>query len=261
MKKIITVCLTCLAALSSTYIAEASNLDTYRKLLANNTLTLRYENITPLSRATNKDKMNFYGSDGMALDKADFLLNRQLEGIVVINGDDKYEEVATGETSMCSLTKGNSVYYFTKSVKDKKPVYYGTTGKKNQVTSTDKNIQAALMNGTSYADPVMTRLLSAILPANQKGADMPVYRLVNSGWLPNGLNYEDYRSDSNNTIEAIRYYFDGYTLVKIAAANYYTLPDGSIEGNKFIIKVKEFSSVPDTSYLSLPQGVKDVTKK
>ena len=49
--------------------------------------------------------------------------------------------------------------------------------------------------------------------------------------------------------------------MKIAAANYYVLPDGRLDGDKFIIKVKAFSPVPETAYLQLPAGVKDVTKK
>jgi len=264
MKKIFTTLLTCAALLSglSSASVEASNLDTYRNLLAKGTLTLKYENITPLPRATNKDKMNFYGRDGMALEKASFLTNRQLDGIVVINGNDKYEEVAYGGHSMCSLSKGELVYYFTKVVTNKnKAEYYGTMGKKNQVAATDRNMQITFMSGESYADPVMTRLLSAILPASQKGADMPDYQYVGSGWLDNGLNYEDYRSNNNGVMEAVRYYFNGYTLVKIAAANYYAREDGKLDGSKFIIKIKEFSPTPDMSYLSLPAGVKDTTKK
>lgn len=263
MKKIFATLLTCTALLSGFTCtpAEAGNLDTYRNLLAKGTLTLKYENITPLPRATNKDKMNFYGRDGMALEKASFLTNRKLEGIVVINGNDKYEEVAYGEHSMCSLSKDDSVYYFTKVASKNKTEYYGTMGKKNQVVATDRNMQITFMSGESYADPVMTRLLSAILPASQKGADMPDYQYVGSGWLDNGLNYEDYRSHNNGVMEAVRYYFNGYTLVKIAAASYYTGEDGKLDGSKFIIKIKEFSPTPDMSYLSLPAGVKDTTKK
>ena len=263
MKKIFATLLTCTALLNGLACtsAEAGNLDTYRNILAKGTLTLKYENITPLPRVTNKDKMNFYGRDGMALEKASFLTNRQLDGIVVINGNDKYEEVAHGEHSMCSLSKGDSVYYFTKVIAKNKPEYYGTMGKKNIVAATDRNMQITFMSGESYADPVMTRLLSAILPASQKGADMPDYQYVGSGWLDNGLNYEDYRSNNNGVMEAVRYYFKGYTLVKIAAANYYTKEDGKLDGNKFIIKIKEFSPTPDMSYLSLPAGVKDATKK
>ena len=107
----------------------------------------------------------------------------------------------------------------------------------------------------------MTRLLTAILPPSHKSADMPVYKYVDAGRLSNGLTYEDYRANIDGTMEAIRYYFNGNKLVKIAAASYYVLPDGTLDGNKTIIKVKEFTAKPDAAYLNLPTGVKDVTKK
>lgn len=241
--------------------AEAYHLDTYRQLLMNNKFTLKYENITPMPRATNKDKVHFYGSDGMAVDKAHFLTNRQFEGIIVMNGADKYEEVGHENMHMCNLTKGDKAYFFTKHFDGKKTTYYGDAGKKNKVSARDKNIQAIYISGQSYADPVMTRLLTAILPPSHKTADMPVYKYVDAGWLDNGLSYEDYRANIDGTMEAIRYYFNGNKLVKIAAASYYVLPDGTLDGDKTIIRVKEFNANPDATYLNLPVGVKDVTKK
>lgn len=250
-----------LISLGFAFEAEAYHLDTYRQLLMNNKFTLKYENITPLPRVTNKDKVHFYGSDGMAVDKAHFLTNRQFDGVIVINGEDKYEEVGHENMHMCNLTKGDKAYFFTKHFDGKKITYYGDSGKKNKVSARDKNMQAIYISGQSYADPVMTRLLTAILPPSHKSADMPVYKYVDAGRLSNGLTYEDYRANIDGTMEAIRYYFNGNKLVKIAAASYYVLPDGTLDGNKTIIKVKEFTAKPDVTYLNLPTGVKDVTKK
>ena len=61
--------------------------------------------------------------------------------------------------------------------------------------------------------------------------------------------------------EVVRYYFSGMKLVKIAAASYYKKNDGTIDGRKCIIKINEFSSVPDRTLLKLPDGLKDVTKR
>lgn len=263
MKKIFAALLTGMALLNTMAFssAEAGKLDPYRDMLAQKKFTLRYENITPLPRVTNKDKISFYGKNGMAVDKASFLLHKPIEGIVVVSGDEKYEEVANAGSSLCSLTKGEVVYYFTKDTSENTPVIYGTLGKKNQVSAIGKNIQAAVMSGESYADSVMTRLLLAMMPASSKGADAPVYKFVDAGELDNGLSYEDYKEDNSDVFEAVRYYFNGDTLVKIAAANYYVLSDGRLDGDKFIIKVKAFSPVPEMAYLQLPAGVKDVTKK
>ncbi len=241
--------------------AEAYHLDIYRQLLVNNKFTLKYENITPLPRATNKDKVHFYGTDGMAVDKAHFLTNRQFDGTIVMNGADKYEEVGHENMHMCNLTKGDKAYFFTKHFDGKKTTYYGDSGKKNKVSARDKNMQAITISGQSYADPVMTRLLTAILPPSHKSADMPVYKFVDAGRLDDGLSYEDYRTNNDGTLEAIRYYFNGNKLVKIAAASYYVLPNGKLDGHKAIVKIKEFSPSPDINYLSLPKGVKDVTKQ
>lgn len=263
MKKIFTALLTGMAVVNTFAFscAEASKLDPYRDMLAQNKLTLRYENITPLPRVTNKDKISFYGKNGMSVDKASFLLHKPIDGIVVINGDEKYEEVVNAGSSLCSLTKGELVYYFTKDTSGSTPIIYGMQGKKNQVSATEKNIQAVVMSGESYADTVMTRLLLAMMPASSKGADAPVYSFAGAGDLDNGLSYEDYKSSNSDVFEAVRYYFRGDTLVKIAAANYYVLPDGSLDGDKFIIKLKAFSPIPELDYLKLPAGVKDVTKK
>ena len=49
--------------------------------------------------------------------------------------------------------------------------------------------------------------------------------------------------------------------MKIAAADFRREADGSIEGHKCILRIKEFSSTPERQFLSLPEGVKDVTKR
>ena len=89
---------------------------------------------------------------------------------------------------------------------------------------------------------------------------MPIYRQVGSGWLSNGLNYVDYQSNGQN-MEAIRYYFNGYTLTKIASAQFIYDDQGKLQARRCIIKVNEFSPTPAKEYLSLPAGVKDATKK
>ena len=117
------------------------------------------------------------------------------------------------------------------------------------------------MSGASFGGSNMTRYLNAILPNDDKSKEMPVFKFVDSGWLNNGLNYEDYTSTNNGIFEAVRYYFNGYNLVKIAAVQYWTNANGVMEGNKTIMKINEFSSAPDKTYLELPAGVKDKTKR
>lgn len=61
-------------------------------------------------------------------------------------------------------------------------------------------------------------------------------------------------------MEAIRYYFNGYTLTKIASAQFIYDDQGKLQARRCIIKVNEFSPTPAKEYLSLPAGVKDATK-
>ena len=99
------------------------------------------------------------------------------------------------------------------------------------------------------------------MPNTEKSAQLSGYRFIAQGNLKGGLSYEDYRSDDNGVTEVVRYYFDGNILVKIAAASDHKNSDGKIDGRRCIIKIQEFSSVPDKSLLKLPEGVKDETKR
>lgn len=238
---------------------QAGNLDVYRNLLANNTYTIKYENITPPPRITNRDKAPLYGSSGLAVNKADYLTNRQRAGIIVGNGADKYEEIGDGVIAMCRLIKNNESYIFTKRQSNGAFEFFGD--KKGTVKAIKRNIMAEIFGGQSYGDPDMTKLLNAILPASAKSADAPHYQFAGSGSLGNGLNYEDYKVNANGMMEAVRYYFNGSTLVKISSATCYRKPNGELDGYKCIIKINEFSPNPDMKLLKLPEGLEDTTKR
>ena len=238
---------------------QAGNLDVYRNLLAKNTYTIRYENITPLPRITNRDKAPLYGSSGLAVNKADYLTNRQFTGIVVGNGADKYEEVSDGVIAMCRLLKNNESFIFTKQQSNGAFEFFGD--KKGTVKAVKRNILAEIFGGQSYGDSEMTKLLNAILPASAKSADAPQYQYVGSGTLGNGLNYEDYKANTDGKMEAVRYYFNGATLVKISSATCFRKQNGELDGYKCIVKINEFSPNPDMKLLKLPEGLQDTTKR
>lgn len=243
----------------STSITEAGNIDTYRKLLINNTYTIKYENVTAIPRKTNKDKVAIYGYKGLAVDKADYLTNRQVSGVITANGKDKYEEVGDNIFKMCRLNKGKNSYIFTRYIKNDKWNFFGN--KKGKVKAVKVNVLANIVDGQSYGDQDMSTVLNAILPPHLRSIDMPSFEYVTSGWLNNGLNYEDYQSSHDGILEAIRYYFNGYNLVKIAYARSFTDSDGRLNGHKCIIKINEFSPTPDEKLLKLPEGLADETKR
>ena len=248
---------------------EASNLDTYRNLLMRKTYTIKYQEITPQARATNKDRINLFGKSSMDTGTSDLFVNKPTQSILVCDGENKYEEIGIGNAYLesagiksvatCRLQKGKEVFNYTRYYDKDKLVYRGV--KKGSVSAVDFNILAQLDQGASFGTANMTRLLNAMLPNSVKSADMSQYTFVGSGWLNNGLNYEDYRSNNNGLFEVVRYYFNNYALVKIASATYFTNAKGELDGYRCIIKVDEFTPTPDKKYLKLPEGLKDTTKR
>ena len=256
MKVLLLSCITAGTVFSA--IAEASNIDTYRDLLMSKKYTIKYENVTPEERITNKDKITLTGNNTMRTGNISRLMYKPLECVVVSDGTNRYEEMGYDGFISCRLQNANGTYVFTKYNEGQGTAVWGI--KKNMVVANQTNNVAYIMQGDAFGGNDMTRFLNAILPDNLKSAEMPSYRQVISGWLDNGLNYVDYRSDGRN-MEAIRYYFNGYTLVKISSAQFIYDDKGQLQARRCIIKVNEFSPAPAKEYLSLPAGVKDATKK
>ena len=238
---------------------DAAKIDAYQKILLSNSYTIRYDNITPAPRITNRDRVELYGKTGLAVESNDYFLNRPKSGIITSEENDKYEEVGVSDFYMCRLSKNGEDFFFTKYKKNGKFEYFGT--KKNHVKANEKNYLAEIVEGKSYGDSDMSRLLNAILPNENKSAEQPNYKFIATGNIEGGLSYEDYRTDNNGITEVVRYYFEGDKLVKISSASYRKTVDGKIDGRRCIIKINEFSSVPDKILLNLPSIIKDDTKR
>lgn len=237
---------------------ETARIDIYREMLMRNAYTIRYENLTPSPRVTNRDRVEMYGKSALAVETNDYLTNKPKNGVITAENSDKYEEVGLDNFYMCRLSKNGEDYFFSKYKKGDRWEYVGT--RRNRVAANEKNYLAEILEGKSYGDSDMTRLLNAILPNNDKSAQQAKYKFVAQGKLSNNLFYEDYRADNDGITEVIRYYFDGAKLVKISSASYYR-KNGRIDGRRCIIKILEFSSTPDRTFLKLPEGVKDETKR
>ena len=241
--------------------AFADNLDTYRNLLLKKVYTIKYTNITFEARQTNRDKVSLIGNNYMDIGKVDALLYKPTQSVIVSDRDKRYEEVGNEKFTSCRLQVGDKTYVFTR-VKDKddKISWYGS--KKGEVIADKTNRYAQLLQGDSYGNETVTRMLNACLPNNRKGAGVTTYTKVGEGWLDNGLNYIDYRSDGKGSFEAIRYYFKDWTLVKIASGMYLLDNNGEIiDGKRNIIHITEFKPVAEEEYLNLPEGLKEKTKK
>ena len=251
-----------LAVLLIFFCAEnvnAAKIDAYREILLGNSYTIRYDNLTPAPRVTNRDRVELYGKSGLAVENNDYLLNKPKSGVITCAGNEKYEEVGNNDFYICRLSKNGEDFFFTKYKKGNKFEYFGT--KKNHVKANEKNYLAEIVEGVGYGDADMSRLMNAILPAEYKSASQSIYRFIAEGTLENNLSYEDFRADDGGITEVVRYYFEGNKLLKISSASYHKNSEGKIEGRRCIIKINEFSAVPDRTLLNLPNGVKDDTKR
>lgn len=242
---------------------EARNTDTYRDLLLKKTYTIKFRDITPEPRITNKDSIKMYGKNDMDRSQSTFLLYKPTSGIVTADGDNRYEELGYGDMKQCRLQRGEDTFVFIK--REVKQASGNITSeifgsKKNIVAPISTNFMAQSMLGSSYGSSSLTRYLNALLPDDIKSADSPEFNYVTSGWLDNGLNYEDYRSSQGDINEAVRYYFNGYNLIKIAAIRYWRNENGVMEGEKTIIRIDDFSPTPTKELLTLPPGVKEKKK-
>lgn len=237
---------------------ESARIDIYREMLMRNSYTIRYENLTPAPRVTNRDRVEMYGKSALAVETNDYLTNKPQNGVITAENMDKYEEVGFENFYMCRLSRNGEDYFFSKYKKGDRWEYVGT--RRNRVAANEKNYLAEILEGKSYGDSDMTRLLNAILPNNDKSAQQAKYKFIAQGKLPENLFYEDYRADNEGITEVVRYYFEGEKLVKIASASYYR-KNGKVDGRRCIIKILEFSSTPNRTLLKLPDGVKDETKR
>ncbi len=279
---------------------DAAKIDMYRDAMSNKSFTLKYNIVTPLSRRTNKElhflKGNMFGT-GTFEDLASNNFERRIvSGIIVVGGENKYVEknfapyteiyrfktASAGmetqqreqkELSLCTLIKDDDVYNFYWNYdSDGQKRYYSKLGmfgeysssiKANDTKNDTRSPYDKLLDEYNYGSPDLAQALTAILPPDRviDTPDTPEYKFIGSGFLPGGLTFEDFAGQKNNTHYAVRYYFDGDRMVKIAAFNYTEDATGIQDYEKTIVEITEFSTTPDQTYLSLPEGLKDKTKR
>lgn len=248
MKKIF---LLLLIILISSSTVDAAKIDAYKEIILNHRYTIRYDNLTPAPRVTNRDVAELYGKSGLLVETNDFFLNRPLSGVVTESGENKYEEIGYQDFYQCRLMRGGENFIFTR-YKNKKgeAEYFGN--KKGKVEANTRNYLSELLAGESFGDTNFSEMMNALISD---------YEFINSGTLESGLNFEDFLERGENKLSAIRYYFEGDKLVKISFASYGRNLSGDAVGSKCIVKILEFSDLPNENLLRLPAGLQDVTKR
>lgn len=234
---------------------DAAKIDAYQKILESGRYTIRYDNLTPAPRITNRNVVELYGKNGLAAEGNEFFLNRPLSGVVVSDGDNRYEEIGYKDFFQCRLLKGGENFIFTRYPSKSGGVeYFGD--KRGRVSANPRNYMIELLSGLTFGDANFTEMMTAILSDSMKNAAQRKYKFAASGELDGGLTYEDFSFNDGETVSAIRYYFDGDELKKISFA---TAEGGRIR--KCIVKILAFSAEPDQSLLSLPSGLVDTTNR
>ncbi|MBR2518848.1 MAG: hypothetical protein IKE46_03555 [Selenomonadaceae bacterium] len=257
MKKIFLL-VTALLILSAQ--VEAAKIDAYQKILDGGQYTIRYENFTPVPRITNRNVVELYGKNGLAVGTNNFFLNRPLSGVIVGDGDNRYEEVGYKDFFQCRLVKGGENFIFTKYTSKRGGFeYFGD--KKGKVTANPRNYLVELLSGITFGDVNFTEMMTAIISDAKKSSSQRKYKLMASGTTPDGLSYEDFAIRDGETVSAIRYQFDGDELKKIFFASYGRNEFGELRARRCLVKILEFSATPDRNLLSLPSGLVDTTKR
>lgn len=244
---------------------EAAKVDAYRDILSNGRFTLKYTIIEPPVRVTNKEaKLIDKGKFGESFEIIDTGVAQysSCKEIMVFDGNNKYFK-----SRNISVLKKNGENFRFASYQEGDKKYYRSLRYKHDIFANDEEelgiINAVDVLNEDYSYGMLTTALSPMISPDKIIATpyTPEYKFIGSGSLGNGLSYEDFFGSKNGFNCAIRYYFDGDTLSKIAVFDY-VMKDSRIQTyEKYLVQIDEFSATPDQSYLTLPEGLKDKTNR
>lgn len=256
--------------------AEAAKSDVYRDMLSNGHFTLKYTITEPPVRVTNKEatltETSMFGRFDMTdTSAAKTRAMTNYRGIVVCDGANKYTEYLDPINEgwiRCVLRKNNLTYRYRYATDGKKTIYMSRYGKNAVIANLEEGLgelspRFLLNEEYSYGTSSITKALMPLTPPEKIIATpfTPEFKLIGSGTLDGGLTYDDFFGNKNGFNCAVRYYFDGDALVKIALFDY-VMSEGRVQSyEKCVITVDEFSATPDQNYLQLPAELKDNTKR
>lgn len=108
-------------------------------------------------------------------------------------------------------------------------------------------------------NPLLVKMLAAIYPVSRVNVVLPEYHFVTTGTAEEGSIYEDYSGISEGRFHAVRCYFRGGELIKMAYASF--LQDSSTPKagyEKIVIQFETFNDAPEEQYFSIPADLKVV---
>lgn len=246
-------------------LASAGNLDKYREMLNNRNCTIKYEVIYQDERESYKNDEDLHVMKwNEKTDKSQF---KTFPGIIVLKGNSSYVEMGEYANHYCEITKNGYVYPYRRYETEKGTKYLGNHGGgyfgglPNKVEGHPINALNIIRYGQYYGNDEITEMMRVIRPETEALRPGKTYWLAGSAALSNGMTCEDYQwAGANGDVDLIRYYFQDGNMVKIASVHYVKLADGRIKGKHYVVKINEFSNIPDESYFNLPDKLKDITK-
>lgn len=285
---------------NSTFV-NAEMLEKYKNILENGNYTIKYDIVSVFPQEkiifdtiTEKGKeyeaipVNDWRNDSIF---SKFLSSRPQGGVIVVNGENKYYELAykggefariyysNGKSqkpyiqkvegmSDCYLNKSGEKFYFTRTDYKGKQYYVGGTSSKEgkelgkiEVGKSISNAEEALEQEANYGSKYIARIIAAINPMLRKSIIeyVPEYKYVCKGEKKEGTVYEDYSADEKNGFYVIRYEYKEGKLDRVLYSAYKKNEEGKIVSySTEILKIKEFTSEVDISYLNLPSELKIV---
>lgn len=220
--------------------ANAAKVDIYKDAIANKTFALRYKineiSVHNLNKDFNKNvihKTDFFGHSQIKIDTSK--KNKQktnTEGIIVFNKVNNYKITDRAAKEAEKIEKYSNPYQ-------------------------------QLFRDYNFGNTELYQALLPILPPNRIIAtpNTPIYNFVGSGNLDGDLTYEDFYGEKNNFHSAIRYYFNGDKMIKIATFNYLKDENRVQFYEKYVIDITAFLNTEDEISSRIPSNLQDVTER
>lgn len=224
---------------------EAHQLDRYREMMGAEQYTVEYQDVTPREQQSDGElSKKKQKKDAIALAKENvpamtYTQNGE-DWCYVYNYGNGYKEYLLG--------KHDNRYWY----RNHNGEWSAMDGERT-VKGDWKNVNET-MKVTGSLGP--GNLFNVIMPPEKKAMGVREYEFVDSGYLPGGLAYEDYRKHEDDGFHVARFYFDHGTLVKMAGAWYSRDDAGKMTGWKQIIEVRSFVATPTLSLLNAPTDLK-----
>ena len=219
--------------------ADAAKVDIYKEAMANKTFALKYKiNEFPIHNINKDFNKN-------VVYKNDFFGQSQIK---IVTSRKNKQKINTEGIIVFNKVKSNKIT--------------ARAAKEAEEIEKYSNPYQKLFRDYNFGNTDLYLALLPILPPNKiiMTPNTPTYNLVGSGNLDGGLTYEDFYGEKNNFHSAIRYYFNGDKMVKIATFNYWKNDNCIQFYEKHVIDIRDFLTTADEKSLQRSENLQEITE-